>query len=83
MSTVDLLRETSASPAGAVMPAEVRRRWDSTLREATVTVREMLGPLWDDAGRALVSAREAPADVRALGHLRDRIGRILSVAERP
>jgi len=83
MSTVELLRETIASPAGAGMPAEVRRRWDGTLSAATATIHELLGPLWDDAGGALASAHESPADFRALGHLRDRIGRILSAAEHP
>lgn len=78
MGTVDLIRGTVASPAGAAMPMVVRTRWDTTLQDAATTVRGALGPLWDRVGRALASGREAPADARALGHLRDRIGRVLS-----
>ncbi len=83
VGTVELIRGSVASPAGAAMPAEVRTRWDATLRDATGSVREALGPLWDKIGRALASGRAAPADARALGHLRDRIGRVLSEADRP
>ncbi len=78
MYTADLIRGSISSPAGAGMPADVRRRWDQTLAEATATVRGALAPLWDEIGRALASGTAAPAETRALGHLRDRIGRILS-----
>ncbi len=60
------------------MPADVRRRWDRTLAEATATVRGALAPLWDEIGRVLASGTAVPAETRDLGHLRDRIGRILS-----
>lgn len=78
MHTADLIRGSISSPAGAGMPADVRRRWDQTLAEATATVRGALAPLWDEIGRVLASGTTAPAETRALGHLRDRIGRILS-----
>ncbi len=78
MHTADLIRGSISSPAGAGMPADVRRRWDQTLAEATATVRGALAPLWDEIGRVLASGTAVPAETRALGHLRDRIGRILS-----
>ncbi len=83
VGTVELIRGSVASPAGAAMPAEVRTRWDATLRDATGAVRGALGPLWDKVDRALASGHLAPADARALGHLRDRIARILSEVDRP
>ncbi len=81
MHTVDLIRGSISSPAGAGMPVDVRRRWDQTLAEATATVRGALTPLWDEIGRVLASGTAAPAETRALGHLRDRIGRVLSEVE--
>ncbi len=83
MGTVDLIRGTVASPAGAGMPGEVRKRWDSTLDEAVTTIRAELTPLWDVVGRSLASGLETPERLRALGHLRDRMGEILSQAAHP
>jgi len=83
MGTVELLRGTIASTAGAGMPGDVRRRWNGTLDEAAATVREALRPLWTAIGRSLASGRESPERVRALGHLRDRIGGILSQTDHP
>lgn len=83
MGTVDLIRGTVASPAGAGMPGDVRKRWDGTLDEAVTTIRGTLTPLWNAVGRSLASGRETPERVRALGHLRDRIGEILSQAAHP
>jgi hypothetical protein len=83
VNVVDVLRGSIQSPAGAAMPGDVRKRWDDTLAETTATVTSALTPLWDSTGRALASGRESPQDVQALGHLRDRIGGVLSQLERP
>jgi hypothetical protein len=83
VNVVDVLRGSIQSPAGAAMPGDVRKRWDDTLAETTATVASALTPLWDSTGRALASGRESPEEVQALGHLRDRIGRVLSQLERP
>jgi hypothetical protein len=83
MNLVELLRGTIEGPAGAAMPADVRRRWDGTLSQATATVRRMLIPVWDGVGQALARGGESPAEFRALGHLRDRIGRVLTAAGNP
>jgi hypothetical protein len=83
VNVVDILRGSIQSPAGAAMPGDVRKRWDDTLAEATATVTSALTPLWDSTGRVLASGRESPEEVQTLGHLRDRIGRVLSQLERP
>jgi hypothetical protein len=83
MSIVDLLRGTVESPAGQNMPGEVRARWATTLAQATAAIREALAPLWTRTGQVLASGQAPPEEVRRVGHLRDRIGRVLSEAERP
>jgi hypothetical protein len=83
MNLVDLLGGTIEGPAGAAMPADVRARWRETLESAKGTVRRMLTPVWESVGQRLASGAGSPAEFRALGHLRDRIGRILSAAGRP
>ncbi len=83
MGTVELLRGTIASTAGAGMPDDVRRRWNGTLDEAVTTIREALKPLWTAVGRSLASGRESPGRLRAFAHLRDRIGGILSQTDHP
>ncbi len=83
MSLVDLIRGSIEGPAAAGMPGDLRNRWEDTLVSARATVREMLTPVWDAVGRDLASGRPAPADFRALGHLRDRIGLVLSATRRP
>lgn len=83
MNLVDLLGGTIEGPAGAAMPADVRARWRATLESTTGTVRRMLTPVWESVGRRLASGAGSPAEFRALAHLRDRIGRVLSAAGRP
>ncbi len=83
MSIVDLLRGTVESPAGQNMPGEVRARWATTLAQAAAAIREALAPLWTRTGQVLASGQAPPEEVRRVGHLRDRIGRVLSEAERP
>lgn len=80
MSLVELLRGTVASPAGQTMPGSVRARWQQTLADAAAAIRESLTPLWDATEKALASGQEPPDQARALGHLRDRIGGVLSQA---
>ncbi len=83
MNLVDLLRGTLEGPAGAAMPGDVRKRWEGTLSSDAATVREMLTPLWGAVGRALASGGTSPEEFRVLGHLRDRIGRVLAAAGQP
>lgn len=83
MSLVDLIRGSIEGPAAAGMPGDLRNRWEDTLVSARATVREMLTPVWDAVGQDLTLGHSAPADFRALGHLRDRIGLVLSAARRP
>jgi hypothetical protein len=83
MSLVDLIQGSIEGPASASMPGDVRNRWEDTLSSARATIREVLTPVWDVVGRDLTSRRSSPATFRALAHLRDRISRVLSTAERP
>lgn len=83
MGLVDLIQGSIAGPAAAGMPGDVRNRWEETLASAKATVRETLTPVYNAVGRDLTSGRASAADFRVLGHLRDRIGRVLSTAERP
>ncbi len=83
MSIVDLIQGSIEGPASASMPGDIRNRWEETLGSARATVREVLTPVWVAVGRDLTSRRSSPALFRALAHLRDRIGRVLSTAERP
>ncbi len=83
MSLVDLIQGSIEGPASASMPGDVRNRWEDALGSARATIREVLTPVWDAVGRDLTSRRSSPAAFRALAHLRDRIGRVLSTAERP
>lgn len=83
MNLVELLGGTIEGPAGAAMPADVRGRWRAALEATTGTVRRMLTPVWDAVGQRLASGAGSPAEFRALAHLRDRIGRVLSATGRP
>jgi hypothetical protein len=83
MNLVDLLHGTIEGPAGAAMPQDVQKRWEGTLAQATATVRQSVTPVWDAVGRRLASGGGSPAEFRALGHLRDRLGRVLAAAAQP
>lgn len=83
VNLVDLLRGTVEGPAGARMPGEVRKRWQGTLVSSTGAIREGLTPIWDAVGRVLATGGHSPEEFRALGHLRDRIGRVLTAAGPP
>lgn len=78
MNVIGFLRETLASPAGERMPEVARRDWDSVLTQATSVVRDALIPVWDKLARERASGRASAATFRALGQVRDRIGRVLA-----
>jgi len=71
----NLVRESVESPAGADMPGDVRTRWEHTLAGDARTIARALDPVTQTIGQALASGDASPAEVRAFGHLRDRIDR--------
>ncbi len=80
MKTIEFLRETLRSPAAERMPGVARRDWEGVLQEAASTVHDALGPLWGYVGQERASSQNSAMTFRALGAVRDRIGRVLAKA---
>jgi hypothetical protein len=77
-STVDFVRGTLASAAGGDLSDAVRSRWTRGLDADTVEIRASLMPIQKSVGRTLASGAPSPAAFRDLGHLRDRMDRLLA-----
>ena len=75
---VNLISESVASAAGAEMPSGVRARWEKDLASDKRSINKVLTPVGHALAYGLASGQEPPGDFRALGHLRDRIGRVLA-----
>ncbi len=80
MNAIEFLRETLKSPAAEGMPGVARRNWDEVLLHASSAVRDALVPLRDQMGRERASGQNSAMTFRALGYIRDRIGRVLARA---
>jgi hypothetical protein len=77
-STIEFVRGTLASAAGRDVSTAVRSRWMRDLDAATAEIRTSLTPIQEWVNQALTSEALSPAAFREMGHLRDRIDRVLA-----